>query len=645
MTDIKQYEPLWGVWRIEEAIGAGSFGKVYRAVREEFGQKFYSAIKHISIPANDSQVKDIIAEGLATDAASAKVYFDDVTQKLLSEIILMYELRGTTNIVSYEDHIVIPKSNGIGNDIFIRMELLTSLNTLMSERQFSASDVTKLGIDMCCALEACSKNNIVHRDIKPSNIFVNERGDYKLGDFGVAKQLKDSTTFMSVKGTYNYMSPEIYHSLPANLTADIYSLGIVMYRLLNGNRAPLLSADAKNITSDDNMAAFHRRMTGEPLPPPAYADSNLSNIILIATNYDRTKRFPSPTEFKNALQSIANGQPYVFSDPDATTPVNSIMPQNTGVITNQTVAAAANAPVPATNQTKKKPIGIIAAILVLLLIGGGVLAYLFPTDFSDKKDDLAATVDSSAAIGEDDESPETDSGSESGNESSSISSESASFSSWSSSLPSNVSSDNYIIETKKQYRYRDKQTTTSENSSMSGWTLESKTSAGYSEWGSWSAWTKTAIDETDTRDVETYTVEPTYKTRYKYTGYKATKPDGSSWFHYCKTCGQAQYPSYSSWTSISVTLDSKLSSVGTWSCGHRGSGNKYKTGGRYYYNVSEVKEVVAEGYTQYRYRTRTEKFTYKFYKWGSWSNYSDKKYTSSSTREVETKTLYRYKLK
>ncbi len=323
MSDIKQFEPLWGLWRTEGApIGEGSFGVVYKAVREEFGKKYYAAIKHISIPSSQSQLNDVISEGVANNDKALKEYFDSIVQDLVTEIALMSKVKGHTNIVSYEDHLIIPKPTGIGYDIIIRMELLTGLNGVLRQRKMTNKDVIKLGIDICSALEICAEKGVLHRDIKPSNIFVNDLGDYKLGDFGVAREL-ERTTGMSRKGTYVYMAPEVYKGEPTNLSADTFSLGMVLYRLLNGNRAPFLPADSQSIKSGDNEAALLRRMSGEALPAPAYADKRLADVILKAVEFKKEKRYKSPTEFKKALLSLADGSVVERVIPVVSTPTNN----------------------------------------------------------------------------------------------------------------------------------------------------------------------------------------------------------------------------------------------------------------------------------------------------------------------------------
>ena len=64
MTDIKQYEPLWGAWLVESAIGEGSFGKVYKVKKEEFGKIYWSAVKFISVPQSDEDLRRARSEGV-----------------------------------------------------------------------------------------------------------------------------------------------------------------------------------------------------------------------------------------------------------------------------------------------------------------------------------------------------------------------------------------------------------------------------------------------------------------------------------------------------------------------------------------------------------------------------------------------------
>lgn len=306
MDVIKKFEPIFGEWYAESLIGSGSFGRVYKIYREELGERFYSALKYIPIPADESEVIQLRLDGM--DDPSISTYYTGLTKDITAETRLMSRIRGNTNIVSFEDSKVIPKPDGMGYDVFIRMELLESLPSRLLKAPLSVDDTVKLGIGICNALTVCKKFGIIHRDIKLDNIFVSETGDFKLGDFGIARQLEKTATFMSKKGTYNYMAPEVYKGEKYGATCDLYSLGLVMYRLLNKGRLPFLPEAPNPITANDREEALKRRFMGEKLPAPCNADEELSTIVLKACAYDPKNRFSSAEAMRTALLHYSSGE-------------------------------------------------------------------------------------------------------------------------------------------------------------------------------------------------------------------------------------------------------------------------------------------------------------------------------------------------
>ncbi len=300
MVSIHDFEPLWGSWKIDRQLGRGSYGGVYLAYRED-SPDFRSAVKHVSIPADEGELRALMSEGIATDLESARSYYEKFKDDLISEIRFMYRLRGCSNIVAYEDHAVIGKKDMPGYDILIRMELLEPLTDRAAAKPFSQGEVCRLGIDICTALEALERERIIHRDIKPANILMSRDGTYKLGDFGVARQMEKTSMVLSKKGTYSYMAPEVYRGEEAGKTADLYSLGLVMHRLLNANRAPFLPPEGE-ITYQDTELALAKRLAGKELPRPAYADEAVAAVISRACAFKPAERYASASDMKAALQ-------------------------------------------------------------------------------------------------------------------------------------------------------------------------------------------------------------------------------------------------------------------------------------------------------------------------------------------------------
>lgn len=311
MTDIRQYEPLWGSWHVESQIGEGSYGKVYKIRKDEFGKTYDSAMKILSIPPSEVELKQVQSEGM--DDASARSYFHAFVTDIVQEIDLMSAFRGNSNIVSLEDHKVIERQGEIGWDILIRMELLTTLSDYITDKPMTPDDVLKLGIHICRALELCGVKKTIHRDIKPDNIFVSQYGEFKLGDFGIARQIDRTMSGLSKKGTYTYMAPEVFKGEEYGPSVDTYSLGIVMYRFLNRNRAPFLPDFPDPITPNARDEALQRRMGGEPLPAIDGIDPKLSAIVCRACAFDRNERFGDATEMREALEVLAGSLSYTPS--------------------------------------------------------------------------------------------------------------------------------------------------------------------------------------------------------------------------------------------------------------------------------------------------------------------------------------------
>ena len=293
---------VWPEWEIIEKIGEGSFGKVYKARRTEQGKTFYSAIKIITIPSSQGELDSARSE--LHDDGSVREYFHSLVDDCIQEVSTMEYFRGNSHVVSVEDYKVVEYLDDIGWDIYIRMEYLTSFLEFCEGRELTEEDVLRLGIDLCRALEYCQKQNIIHRDIKPENIFVSRFGEFKLGDFGIARELDRGASGLSKKGTFSYMAPEMYKGEEYDSRADIYSLGIVLYKLRNHNRIPFINLEKQLITYRDKENALMRRMSGEELPAPADAGRSLAQVILKACAYEKADRYQTAEEFREALEAV-----------------------------------------------------------------------------------------------------------------------------------------------------------------------------------------------------------------------------------------------------------------------------------------------------------------------------------------------------
>lgn len=372
-----ELKQIWPEWEIEEKpLGKGSFGVVYKAVRRDYNVESFAAIKVISIPSDPSEVDSLRSEGL--DLKASKTLLRSIVDDFVNEIRMMETLKGVPNIVNVEDYKVVEKTDEIGWDIYIRMELLKTFNVYICDKKLTEKEVIKLGCDICTALEICGQRNIIHRDIKPENIFVNNFGYFKLGDFGIARKLENMTGSLSQKGTFNYMAPEVAEGNKYDSRVDTYSLGIVLYRLLNGNRLPFLDTEKQLLNHNERENALNRRLRGEALPAPCDASPAMADIILRACAYDPNARFSSATEMKQALTSAANGTYSAMGKvvPDST--VSDIPEPSIGPIVN-TFGLTPGSNTKSSNKVNIPSIALTASVVCAVVIFA--IAYL-PKDIN-----------------------------------------------------------------------------------------------------------------------------------------------------------------------------------------------------------------------------------------------------------------------
>ena len=288
----------WPAYEVCGVLGHGAYGQVYKIKREYLGNTTYSALKVIHIPPNEDMRYEMKSWGMSE--VKIKEYYRELVDNFLNENSVMEKLKGASNIVTIEDCIVEKDKEGYGYTIYIKMELLESLDSMMIDYKLGPDDIVTVGKDICDALIVCEQMNVVHRDIKPANVFINSFGTFKLGDFGVARQMQHTQTGMTKIGTAMYMAPELYREETADKRVDIYSLGIMLYRIANRGCFPFVDPDT--ISPASNQDALLRRLKGEELPLPSQVDEELGRIIVKACAYKAADRYSSAKEFKDALE-------------------------------------------------------------------------------------------------------------------------------------------------------------------------------------------------------------------------------------------------------------------------------------------------------------------------------------------------------
>lgn len=301
--------PTWPDWETVRKIGQGSSGTVYEIQKDILVGVEKAALKVISIPQSSSDIDEMYGDG--HDSRSITTTFQSYLKSVVSEYAMMRKLNGCPQIVNCDDVRYIQHSDGIGWDIFIKMELLNPLTKALP-LNIPQQTVVQIAWDMCLALEQCQKFGILHRDIKPQNIFATDDGKYKLGDFGIAKTVEKTKGGTKI-GTYKYMAPEIYNNQPYGITADIYSLGLVLYWMLNERRLPFVPLPPARPTTEVEEQARERRFSGQPIPAPKNGSDPLKRIVLKACAFNPNDRYQSASQMLDDLMQLQGSTPATIS--------------------------------------------------------------------------------------------------------------------------------------------------------------------------------------------------------------------------------------------------------------------------------------------------------------------------------------------
>ncbi|MEN0109518.1 MAG: serine/threonine-protein kinase, partial [Planctomycetota bacterium] len=263
-----------GPYRIDEPIGKGGMGSVYRATHAETGDA-------VAVKVLDPRLA--LTEGF-------RDRFDGEVESLRA-----LRHAGIVRLFGHGEQDGTP---------FFAMELVDGPSLeeeLRAGRRFTWNEATQIGIQVCRALKHAHDHGVIHRDLKPANILLAGDGRPKLADFGIARVFGATgvTVAGGVLGTADYMSPEQAAGKPVTARCDQYSLGCVLYALLAG-RPPFRASDLPA------MLQLHRFAEAEPVRRFAPdTPIELGRIVAQLLEKDPTDRFPNTLIVARRLEAMS----------------------------------------------------------------------------------------------------------------------------------------------------------------------------------------------------------------------------------------------------------------------------------------------------------------------------------------------------
>lgn len=294
MAELKLISPLLSNMEVVENVSVRGGTSVY-IIKSTKTQQHY-VLKHISVPESQRQVDALLYTGATASREAAQEYYAQVVADYQTELETLEKLADSPNLDCYRSYQIVPKEDAVGYDVYLLAENRKTLADYLQENAVTQLTAVNLGLDLCNALNDLRTAGLIHRDVKPSNIYLSAQGHFTLGDLGIAKIDELKYCSMPEHMLSSYSAPELF-SLVGTIepTTDLYAAGLILYRIFNGSHGPF---EDENTSAE---AADKRRITGEALPAPMYADYELAEIILKACAFSPADRYQTPEELKNAL--------------------------------------------------------------------------------------------------------------------------------------------------------------------------------------------------------------------------------------------------------------------------------------------------------------------------------------------------------
>lgn len=250
--------------------------RCFPAMRENTDERYI--VKIISIPASQMQLDALLLSGAYGGKEQALSYFKDLSDGIISETKILDRLSRLEGFLPYTGVQVVEMEDGVGYDVYLLSPYRRTLEKQMYAEPLTHLAAINLGLDMCAALNACRREGYLYLDLKAGNIYLTQNHGYCIGDLGFLSMNSLKYASMPEKYRSSYTAPEITDAMSElNDTLDIYALGLILYQIYNNGELP-----------------FEGSAPSESLPPPLYADYELSEIILKACAPDPKDRWQTP---------------------------------------------------------------------------------------------------------------------------------------------------------------------------------------------------------------------------------------------------------------------------------------------------------------------------------------------------------------
>jgi serine/threonine-protein kinase len=273
ISTLKPGDVIEGRYKYIERIGRGAFGTVLLMEDTVVEEKLILKFLNPNV-ANDEEIMKRFVHELR--------YSRKITHR---------------NVIRIYDFLYMQQNYAISMEYFPSHTLGSEI---VNEKPLAQKRALQFGIDIATGMAVAHQIGIVHRDLKPANLLINDQGQLKIVDFGVAAAHREGDTQLTktgyVIGSPKYMAPEQILGRKVDERADVYALGVIMYEMLTG---------VPPYSRGDHMAVMYQHVQGKARAPQeinSQLSANLAEIVVKAMAVDKNQRFQTMDEFRGALE-------------------------------------------------------------------------------------------------------------------------------------------------------------------------------------------------------------------------------------------------------------------------------------------------------------------------------------------------------
>lgn len=283
MSEESLVSPLLDGFVLGTAMSTRPGVSCYPAMKENSSQKYI--VKILSVPASQVQLDALLVTGAYSDPAAALDYFRQQADDTAAEAEFLQGLAKLEGFISYEGwQVTAMKKDRLGYQVYLVSKYGRTLEKAIRRNSITQQQAVSMALDMCAALSLCRRAGYLYIDLKPSNIMVDGE-HFKIADLGFVSTRYLNYASMPERYISEYTAPEVKDPMAClNTTLDTYALGMILYRLFNNGKLPLLPEDPT-----------------KPLDKPVAADEAMTQIILKACAPKPEERWQDPTEMGQAL--------------------------------------------------------------------------------------------------------------------------------------------------------------------------------------------------------------------------------------------------------------------------------------------------------------------------------------------------------